>query len=406
MDIDLQTIIQQDIDLGIEKSYGYGGYDFGSTSSQSSKDELDFFGFKEQLQESQKNLDILSVNQLFERQQNDVPEGFKLILEEDTGEAVLIVINNNTVPQESPVQPSEYQNFTAPAPSFLNESSAQPTVLVTEQQTYGGLNTPQIQLDPARPPPFLSQASVANILDDLSSQKMNNDQMDGLLFTNETTLIDESWFNSFPSLEENVIETTVQYQPQEQQIINNNQSLLNLNVNRSDEFNQTYFSKLVPYEPMSSSNQDAFRLENQTLFGQSYIDQIIIQEENEEKSGEIKLDESYMAKLSEDFEAFLNNFSTFDNQTSSRLTSSEDYEFEDDEYEEDSETSTDYQHAEYMYLRNDNDAANFKVRHHIYIYCVRMIQQLFNKLLYVYSKKPWITMNTRAHCPNRAVAWP
>jgi len=90
MDIDIQTIIQQDIDLGIEKSLCYD-IDVLSQNSEKgffvqSKDapKNDFLKENQQQLENQKNLDILTATNFF---QNQIPiqEGYKLVLEEDTG---------------------------------------------------------------------------------------------------------------------------------------------------------------------------------------------------------------------------------------------------------------------------------------------------------------------------------
>ena len=92
MDIDIQTIIQQDIDLGIEKSLCYDIDVLNSEKGIFSKEvsaKADFFKETEQSMfdqqvENQKNLDIQSAASFF---QNHTPiqDGYKLFLEEDTG---------------------------------------------------------------------------------------------------------------------------------------------------------------------------------------------------------------------------------------------------------------------------------------------------------------------------------
>ncbi|CAF0896179.1 unnamed protein product [Brachionus calyciflorus] len=77
MEIDLQTILQQDIDLGI-----------GSNCNSNQTKQIEFY------KETQKNADILATTGLFE--QNRVPEGYKLVLEEDTGEYFLILMTNDS----------------------------------------------------------------------------------------------------------------------------------------------------------------------------------------------------------------------------------------------------------------------------------------------------------------------
>jgi len=92
MEFDLSYILEQDVDLGFKKSYFYD-YDFGSPSSYGtnklSKEEI-----IEATIENQKNADILKTTQIFENEH--VPEGYKLVLEEETGESFLIMINNST----------------------------------------------------------------------------------------------------------------------------------------------------------------------------------------------------------------------------------------------------------------------------------------------------------------------
>ena len=93
MDIDIQTIIQQDIDLGIEKSLCYD-IDVLSQNNEKglfvqNKDAMknDFFKDTQQQIENQKNMDILTATDFF---QNRMPiqEGYKLVLEEDTGKII------------------------------------------------------------------------------------------------------------------------------------------------------------------------------------------------------------------------------------------------------------------------------------------------------------------------------
>ena len=92
MDIDIQTIIQQDIDLGIEKSLCY---DFDVLNPDKGRfqnkepTKNDFFketeqSLHDQQVENQKNLDILSAANFYQNHIN-VQDGYKLVLEEDTG---------------------------------------------------------------------------------------------------------------------------------------------------------------------------------------------------------------------------------------------------------------------------------------------------------------------------------
>ena len=90
MDIDIQTIIQQDIDLGIEKSLCYD-IDVLSKNNEKGffaqdKEALknDFLKETQRQLENQKNLDILTATSLFQSQ-IPIQEGYKLVLEEDTG---------------------------------------------------------------------------------------------------------------------------------------------------------------------------------------------------------------------------------------------------------------------------------------------------------------------------------
>lgn len=116
MDIDIQTILQQDIDLGIKKSlnldFQLASSSYGSmTPTSSTEDSLDFeflnyYGqnySKEEIQlkkyldgseENQKNADIIATTDLFESQM--IPDGYKVVLEEDTGECILILMSNDS----------------------------------------------------------------------------------------------------------------------------------------------------------------------------------------------------------------------------------------------------------------------------------------------------------------------
>lgn len=92
MEFDLSYILEQDVDIGFKKTYFYD-YDMGSPSTYDpnklTKEEI-----IEATIENQKNADILKTTQIFENE--NVPEGYKLILEEETGESFLIMINNST----------------------------------------------------------------------------------------------------------------------------------------------------------------------------------------------------------------------------------------------------------------------------------------------------------------------
>jgi hypothetical protein len=96
MDIDIQTIIQQDIDLGIEKSLCYD-IDVLSQNNEKglfvpNKDAIknDFFKDTQQQIENQKNMDILTATDFFQNQM-PIQEGYKLVLEEDTGKIVRVL---------------------------------------------------------------------------------------------------------------------------------------------------------------------------------------------------------------------------------------------------------------------------------------------------------------------------
>jgi hypothetical protein len=92
MEFDLSYILDQDVDLGFKRNY-FLDYDMDSPSTYDSN-KLSKEEIIEATIENQKNADILKTTQIFENEH--VPEGYKLVLEEETGESFLIMINNST----------------------------------------------------------------------------------------------------------------------------------------------------------------------------------------------------------------------------------------------------------------------------------------------------------------------
>jgi hypothetical protein len=163
MDIDIQTIIQQDIDLGIEKSFNI---DLATTSEWEKynlkAEELNFLSFKdfEQMQNTNDNsFDLKNNNKkenqfsedetqkLFEIQQQNIPDGYKLVLEEDTGECFLILVNpeNNSIIEKVNWTNSTFNqtinnnnNLIRPKPidttTFLNNKTEPPHDEETEEE--------------------------------------------------------------------------------------------------------------------------------------------------------------------------------------------------------------------------------------------------------------------------------
>jgi hypothetical protein len=79
MDIELQTLIEQDIDFGIQKEHFY----YTETQSKSEKDLIKAKNSFDQYELEFKNEDILSTTQYIEHEK--VPDDCRLFVEEDTG---------------------------------------------------------------------------------------------------------------------------------------------------------------------------------------------------------------------------------------------------------------------------------------------------------------------------------
>ena len=272
MEIDIQTILQQDIDLGIQNSLCYdfdvlgcnSGKDLCEQTCDLLKKKENFYQLENQEKqlESQKNSDILAVTEIFRTQAP--PEGYKMILEEDTGECFLLLIDNggesnktNDTSDHFELKDIESSLFNLTCLDENNSSCSEdygPSALFDSSnsnfqpkqesahsdQLYTNENNTNLLHST---PTFLSQQSVALELNKLSNQSL---EMNGLLDTapklDDLLGYNETWVKSyFPNesiLNDNSTQPKmVNYEPTyiDSQLINinNNQSLLEMNNNQS-----------------------------------------------------------------------------------------------------------------------------------------------------------------------------
>lgn len=345
MDIDIQTILQQDIDLGIKGSLSY---EFEEPSfDKYNKDELMYgssSSFKSQ-EENQKNADILAATQMFENQ--NIPDGYKLILEEDTGESFLLLLNNENMTNNnnnSSSSPASLDSFNR-SNSFTNatlenmqylqiKDPAQEekeinvkvrfSIFPNSQKQQPPHIIPQIVEEPQTVrPPFLSQTSVSHILGRLNET------------AEQYPMFDDSWFNTYlnndsatiQNQQQNDLEPVQNVDQQntsEPKIMSNeyidmskNQSLYNLNLNQSilndtEPNNQTYTYQTPINNTYVQNGQEIMN----DIFPQSFIDQVIIEENRLNDTNLYRSDQDYMGRISEEFENFLNSFP--DNNNSSQ----------------------------------------------------------------------------------------
>jgi hypothetical protein len=235
----------------------------------------------------------LSTTQIFESQA--IPDGYKFILEEDTGECFLILLDNgNSTQPDYFTSGLNFSNESANTQIYINNGTSDFSgngplntkaqfsfYLKDEKSEPEATGNQNEQVGQQTRPQFLSQASVNNILVSLNDNTNNNQVISNTgeplnLFDNQ--FLNESWFETFmagselieSSLTENQTQidtgydATFQLQQQQQQIasqptvdestingglidINRNQSLLVLNLNQSilnDAENQTYFTQM------------------------------------------------------------------------------------------------------------------------------------------------------------------
>jgi hypothetical protein len=233
MEIDIQTILQQDIDLGIRPTPATATpLDFGYYPDQNLSKQIEFY------KETQKNADIIATTGLFE--QSCIPENCKLVLEEDTGEHFLILVTNETN------KSADYAPVQAKETVFAN--------LTVSNQT---------------DPKFLSQASINQELDKLNANFTFNatNLEETLANLDSDNLLDESWINQL------LVESEHQSEPVYDQIkIHDDKMLSTLNEN------QTF----VLSPPLVQSNY----LINDTIYNdtaqfESMLDQAIMAHEKE-----------------------------------------------------------------------------------------------------------------------------
>lgn len=231
MEIDLQTIIQQDIDLGIMPS---------STSHHNRSKQVEFF------KESQKNADILVTTDLFE--QNRIPEGCKLIVEEDTGEFFLMLMPNES-------------NKT---------NHAQPRLNISDFATNLSLNSSSNST-----PEFLSQLSINQELEKLNENlNINSTNLDDPLTNLDSdNLLDENWINQL------LVESDENSEPVYDQIkINDDKMLSKLNDN------QTFVLSPLLVENSYLANDTLY---NDTVQFESLLDQAILAHEKEKNDSDL-----------------------------------------------------------------------------------------------------------------------
>lgn len=308
MDIELQSILQQDIDLGIShkaKSYNYASADCSSASSScgyntstSSNDTsldfdfLDYFDatnytnankqqqaqFKqlEQMQENQKNNDILATTGLFEGQ--TLPEGYKLVLEEDTGEWFLIMVaNDSDKSQLSRIQVKD-ANLIA-SNNSLNQSVNNPVKALSNSVVAAAVENITIDFDGEQEeqPKFLSQVSINQELAKLNENLnlTNTTNLEDSLSILDENLLNETWINNF--LDPNDPSQQQQQSGFQSQLkINNDKTLTSLNQNesilRSNE-NQTYIytAPINHYQMNNFSNYSLFNNTEEIYAGNNLI---------------------------------------------------------------------------------------------------------------------------------------
>jgi hypothetical protein len=327
MDIDIQTIIQQDIDLGIEKSLCYDieclsknsekGF-FPTDESGATKDGLksyDFFKEAADLRdfenENQKNLDILSASNFFQREISTVPLGYKLILEEDTGEWFLTMINDDN----GPINKTNNENMTMSLEPIEIEvinvtntnNKRQPIDIkcqhsiflnncTTDEQSYGQsynnhrnvILTPPISDEDSsssndeelgqkaktatQPPKFLSLTSVNLELSKLDTTDANENLSDQLSETNtridDLLLFNDSWLDNYfghsgnNNNNENENQLTDDQLNSQINYINNNKSLQIINRNESilksqeDQFDYPASDQVAATDQIENSAQN------------------------------------------------------------------------------------------------------------------------------------------------------
>lgn len=234
MEIDLQTILQQDIDLGISPS---------STSHlQNRSKQADFY------MESQKNADILATTVLFE--QNRIPDGCKLIVEEDTGEFFIMLMPNES-------------NKTEPAQSGLNASAFAANLRLNSTTN--------------ATPEFLNQLSINQELEKLNENlNMNSTSLDDTLTNLDSeNLLDETWINQL--LDDNNNSTELIY---DQIKINDDKMLSKLNDN------QTFVLSPLLVQNNYLTNDTLY---NDTTQFENMLDQAIMAHDKEETKNQSDL---------------------------------------------------------------------------------------------------------------------
>ncbi|RNA36183.1 hypothetical protein BpHYR1_029582, partial [Brachionus plicatilis] len=162
MDMDLQTILQQDIDLGIMPSSTSHLHHHHHHHHHNSSKQIEFY------KESQKNADIMATTDLFE--QNRIPDGCKLIVEEDTGEYFIMLMPNDSNKTEQ--------------------------VLARPQQSAFASNL-RLNASHNATPEFLSQLSINQELEKLNDNlSLNSTSLDDTLTNLDAdNLLDENWIN-------------------------------------------------------------------------------------------------------------------------------------------------------------------------------------------------------------------
>lgn len=263
MEIDMQTILQQDIDLGIRSTST--DVDFNYYTDESLTKQAEFY------KETQKNADILATTGLFEH--DCVPEGYKLVLEEDTGEYFLILMTNES-------NKTEYSKIQIKDSGFVNDLLPNSTNKTND-------------------PSFLSQVSINQELDKLNENlNFNSTTLDDTLSNLDSeNLLDESWINQL--LVDSEHQTGQVY---DQIKINDDKMLSKLNENQT-------FVLSPPLVQNNYLNNDT--IYDDTIQFESLLDQAIMAHEKE-----MNKNETFLSCKQQIEELDLSNFLSYVDDTS------------------------------------------------------------------------------------------
>lgn len=262
MDIELQTLIEQDIDLGIKNSEFY---DIG-------QHKFDFMNKKDFMNENQKDQDILSATEIIANEINI--DKYKLRVEEDTGE---IMYQYN----ESKSNNSNIENYQQNLKNNVNDTNRNLTTKEMPQVEMNMKHKPNNQQIVFTKPIFLSQTSVSKELNKLN---------ENIASTSQSVHISESSANisSFPALDERMLDEYL-----EENLLTNDaqktsfdiqQDLetADLNTNQDadmmpdvfefdEDFLKTFESNLTKFNSNNDSNNGTMSNQNTVYFNQTIL---------------------------------------------------------------------------------------------------------------------------------------